>query len=93
MKKHTQVYMNYFGYNKADFIPCECCGNEATSIHHLQFKSHQGGDHPRNLMALCFQCHDKAHNSNREFNDKLKAIHMRKFDAWRGSVGSIYDVT
>jgi len=87
MQQHTKKYLNYFGYSSADWIPCENCGKTATSIHHLQFKSHQGGNDPANCMALCFACHHKAHNSNREFNEKLKEIHRNKYEAWKNSKG------
>lgn len=88
MQKHTKIYMNHFGYSLADWLPCENCGGTATSVHHLQFRSQLGGNDPVNLMALCFDCHHKAHNSNREFNEKLKEIHRNKFDSWRNSTGS-----
>ena len=88
MQKHTKIYLNYFRYSIADWIPCENCGNTATSIHHLQFRSHQGGNDPGNLMALCAVCHDKAHNSNRAFNEKLKEIHRNNMDAWKGTNGA-----
>ena len=88
MQKHTKKYLSYFSYSTGDWIPCEKCGKTATSIHHLQFKSHQGGDDIGNLCALCFECHSKAHNSNREFNEKLKEIHRNKIDAWKGSNGN-----
>jgi hypothetical protein len=32
MKKHTKIYLNYFGYDTTDFIPCEVCGSQAVDI-------------------------------------------------------------
>jgi hypothetical protein len=29
MKPHTKIYMNHFGYDISDFIPCEVCGKTA----------------------------------------------------------------
>jgi hypothetical protein len=29
MKKHTMTYLNHFGYDISDFIPCEVCGKTA----------------------------------------------------------------
>ena len=35
MLKHTKVYLNFFGYDKSDYIPCEMCDDKAVDIHHL----------------------------------------------------------
>jgi hypothetical protein len=29
MKRHTMTYLNHFGYDISDFIPCEVCGKTA----------------------------------------------------------------
>jgi len=64
MKKHTKIYFQYFDYTGAEFIPCECCGNKAVDIHHIDARG-MGGDPNgkkdviENLMALCRACHDK----------------------------------
>ena len=34
MKKHTKIYMDYFNFTIADFIPCEVCESKAVDIHH-----------------------------------------------------------
>ena len=36
MKQHTKIYLDYFSYTTADFIPCEICGNRAVDIHHIE---------------------------------------------------------
>lgn len=36
MKKHVKIYMDYFGYTIADFIPCEKCKSKAVDIHHIE---------------------------------------------------------
>jgi len=79
MKKHVKVYFDFFGFTKSDFIPCENCGSIAVDIHHLIFKSQLGKDIISNLMALCRECHNKAHAS-KEFNNNLKLIHDKKRD-------------
>lgn len=63
MKKHTQIYMNYFGYKDGDWIACEICEKKAVDIHHIDSRG-MGGD-PKgkkdvidNLMAVCRLCHD-----------------------------------
>ncbi len=56
MKKHTKLYLDYFGYGIEDFIPCESCGAKAVDIHHIEARG-MGGDKKaddiKNLMALC----------------------------------------
>lgn len=60
MKKHTKIYMDYFGYGIDDFIPCESCGSRAVDIHHIEARGMGGTtdkDTIDNLMALCRYCH------------------------------------
>lgn len=60
MKKHTKIYLDYFGYGIEDFIPCESCGAKAVDIHHIEARGMGGNknaDTIENLMALCRQCH------------------------------------
>lgn len=60
MKKHTKVYLNFFGYGSDDFIPCELCGSRAVDIHHIDCRGMGGSkskDEIENLMGLCRQCH------------------------------------
>jgi hypothetical protein len=60
MKKHTKIYLEYFGYGIEDFIPCESCGSKAVDIHHIQARGMGGSndkDSIENLMALCRYCH------------------------------------
>jgi hypothetical protein len=69
MQKHIKVYFDYFGYNTSDFIPCEACGAKAVDIHHVVFRSKFGKktkdqqDAIENLIALCRECHNKAHDN------------------------------
>ncbi len=74
MTKHVKIYLSFFDYAPGEFIPCEHCKCKAVDIHHLVFRSQLGKDEIENLMALCRNCHDKAHNST-EFNTKLKDAH------------------
>lgn len=61
---------------------CEGCGEPAPfetkkgpylECHHLYRLSDGGPDHPKNVVALCPNCHRKAHYAinNGEFNEKL----------------------
>lgn len=69
MKKHTEIYMDYFGYDKTDFIPCEVCESQSVDIHHIKPRGMGGSktkDVIENLQALCRPCHikfgDKKHH-------------------------------
>ena len=62
MKKHKAIYMNYFGYDVNDFIPCEICGGRAVDINHIKPRGMGGNpkgdkDVIENLMAVCRPCH------------------------------------
>lgn len=64
MQKHTRIYLDYFGFTLADFVPCETCGARATEINHIDARG-MGGDPTgskdviENLMATCRACHVK----------------------------------
>jgi 5-methylcytosine-specific restriction endonuclease McrA len=74
MVKYKEVYINFFDYCISEYIPCEYCSSPAIDIHHLIFKSQGGKDVIENLIALCRDCHNKAHNEP-GFNNYLKEIH------------------
>lgn len=69
--------MKHLGYGIDDFIPCENCGDRASDVHHLVFRSQGGTNEIENLMGLCRECHNEAHNSV-SYNEKLKIIHERR---------------
>jgi 5-methylcytosine-specific restriction endonuclease McrA len=80
MKKHTKLYLDYFGYGIEDFIPCEVCGTKAVDIHHIDCRgmgSSKDKDKIENLMALCRHCHvvmgdTKTHTPLLEQKHKIK---------------------
>ena len=60
MKKHTKVYLEFFGYGADSWIGCEVCGNRAVDIHHIDCRGSGGSkdkDEVSNLMAVCRECH------------------------------------
>ncbi len=73
MKKYKKIYFDHFGYGEQDVILCEFCGNVGMDLHHVKFKSQLGKDEITNLIALCRDCHNKAHSSQ-IFNMGLKII-------------------
>lgn len=80
MKKHTKVYLSYFGYGLDDFIPCELCGNRAVDIHHINARGMGGSkdkDSIDNLMALCRPCHME-YGDVKDYIDYLKDTHDGK---------------
>lgn len=77
MKKHTKIYMDYFGYALDDFIPCEICGRRGQDIHHIEARGMGGSksaDNIENLMAVCRQCHVE-YGDKKQYIDFLKDTH------------------
>lgn len=80
MKKYTRTYLNYFGYDETDFIPCEVCNKQAVDIHHIQAKGIGGSktkDNIENIMALCRECHIK-YGDKKQYKEFLTDIHATK---------------
>ena len=71
---YKEIYINYFGFCKTEYIPCEYCKSQSVDVHHLLFKSHGGKNEIDNLIALCRSCHNLAHEQPM-FNEHLKEIH------------------
>lgn len=85
MQNHVKVYLDYFGYCQSDVILCECCGVKAVDIHHIEPRSKFGKktkhlqDDINNLIALCRQCHNLAHEINNK--EILTEIHKHKLNS------------
>lgn len=84
MKKHTSIYLNYFGYTIADWIGCEICNSTAVDINHIDARG-MGGD-PKgkkdvieNLMAVCRACHIK-YGDTLEHLEFLKTVHNNQLN-------------
>ena len=63
MGKHTKNYLKHHNIGEQDFIQCNVCGSEARDIHHITFKSQGGSDEVDNLIALCREHHEDAHDN------------------------------
>jgi hypothetical protein len=80
VKKYTRTYLNYFGYDETDFIPCEVCNKQAVDIHHIEAKGMGGSktkDNIENIMALCRECH-LHFGDKKQHKEYLKNIHLLK---------------
>ena len=82
MRNHTKIYLNFFGYDTSDFIPCEMCGLKAQDIHHIEARGMGGSKHAdniENLMALCRQCHIDF-GDKKQHKEMLKVVHKVKMN-------------
>lgn len=74
MRSYTKIYMQFFGYDISDFIPCEKTGQKAVDICHIWPK----GKYPElmddifNLAAGTREVHTKYENKKEE----LLEIHL-----------------
>ena len=84
MKKHTKIYLKYFGLTPGDHIPCEVCGRSAVDIHHINPRGMGGSktkDVIENLQALCREHHNLADFGSGEeklTKELLQKIHDNK---------------
>lgn len=79
MKKHTSIYVKYFGIGEQDVPRCEVCSSSAVDIHHIERRGMGGSktkDYIDNLMALCRRCHELA-EAGKLPKEMLKVIHLR----------------
>jgi hypothetical protein len=82
MKIHTKLYMDYFGYNQDEYIPCEMCGGPCVDVHHIVLKGIGGSktkDYIENLIGLCRVCHEKCHKNEytKEFLTRIHKNNMK----------------
>ena len=84
MKKHTKIYLEYFGFNDTDFVPCEVCGKRATDIHHIDARGMGGSkekDYIEILQALCRSCHIE-YGDISYLKEMLKKIHLKYMEVY-----------
>ncbi len=90
MKPYTALYLDFFGYDTSDFIPCEVCGARAVDINHIKSRGMGGSknkDVIGNLMALCRADHIK-YGDIVEYRPFLQEIHDNKVNE-RNKYGTI----
>ena len=79
MIKYKKIYMDFFNLGEQDFIYCELhyiglgASIKSVDIHHIRHGANKV-DNINNLMALCRECHDKAHREHICRNE-LEQIH------------------
>ena len=92
MKAYIKTYLDYYEYAEQDVIPCENCKNPANDTHHIHLKGMGGSktfiykwkiydiDDIINLIALCRDCHIKAHKREltRDYLMLLHKIYMKQ---------------
>lgn len=61
MKNHIKIYKKYFNIGDQDMVFCEVCRSIAVDIHHITYRSQGGQNNIENLIALCRNCHNRAH--------------------------------
>lgn len=84
MKPHTKIYMLHFGYKVPEDVFCEMpnCNSYCIDIHHIAPRSKFGTktkdqqDDIKNLVALCRNHHDDAHN-NILTKEYLTEVHLQ----------------
>jgi len=83
MPIHKTVYMREMGCGEDDVLVCETpnlvnsdCTHVASEIHHVKFRSAGGKDILENLVAICKNCHDKAHGKNHGNKKMYKNIYL-----------------
>jgi hypothetical protein len=82
MKKHTKIYLDYFGYDETSWIACEMCGQTAVDINHIDAKGMGGSkikDNIENLMAMCRKCHIDL-GDKKEHKVMMKVVHQVKMN-------------
>lgn len=81
MKRHTQIYMNFFGFKVAEDCVCEIpgCGQPCTDVCHIEARQMGGNpsgdkDHITNLMGKC-RPHHLQYGDVRADKEWLKKVH------------------
>lgn len=67
MKKHVKIYTDYFKLGIDSTAECEYCHiqgpiNNGFDIHHIFGRIGKNANNIENLICLCRQCHNNAHN-------------------------------
>lgn len=100
LPKHTQVYIDFFGYDEGDWIGCEITGETAVDIHHINPKRMGGRktfiyddveydiDAIENLMAVAREPHVDCDNGTYPLEDQW-ALHQKVIRNHRKKIGEL----
>lgn len=81
MKKYIKNYLDNSGLQPEEVV-CEVCGAVAVDIHHVEPKGIGGSklkDGAENLIALCRECHERAHGQRQP---KLTKEELKSFQRY-----------
>jgi len=68
---------------------CEDCGvRSSLEVHHRTYER-RGAERPKDLVAICGQCHDERHLGKRTRLDWIALAVLRRWRIWRFSQGSV----
>lgn len=83
VKRHTKIYLDYFGYSGQEFMPCEIpdCGKRAVDVNHIDARGMGGNpsgdkDTIENLMGTCREHHTE-YGDRKDKKEWLKEVHLR----------------
>ena len=86
--QYKKIYMQEMGCGEDDILLCETlkgvnmqCTYRADEIHHILFRSAGGKDELINLVAICNNCHKKAHgigDGNKKMYYNIYKIYSKK---------------
>jgi len=76
-RNHIKNYRKFFNLGEQDIVLCELCRKTAQDIHHIEYRSHNGGDEITNLIALCREDHTLAHAGRIKNWELQKIIDIR----------------
>ena len=62
-------YIKNFGFD------CYCCEKEARHLHHITYKR-LGCENMKDLVPLCYNCHEQVHIIEMDKESKLKEAHI-----------------
>jgi 5-methylcytosine-specific restriction endonuclease McrA len=86
MKRHTRIYLKSIGAGEQSTVLCEVCNAVAVDIHHIESRGmggRKGADTLDNLVALCRECHGKAHAGKIE---GLKELAVKRINGGNANV-------
>lgn len=79
MSKYKDIYYEFFGYDKGEFIPCEISGAKSDDLHHIDCRKIGGSklkDNIENLIAVTREEHVK-YGDKKQYMLLLYETHLK----------------